>query len=190
MAPPWNGGLGVRDPQGRRGAGAKPRYTPRFARRAVGLPLGKQPPFARREQMRTPQCKAGRAARSVGKATRRTPPKPPARLGWPRSGQRGPGVRYARHLCRARGARHGCRRPRETTGPPSYGGRLRPSTYGATGTGRRALQGWRKPPAKPAEGLAKAAGLCNGWRAPSRRPWRRSGKRAAPGADPRATFVE
>ena len=39
-------------------------------------------------------------------------------------------------------------------------------------------------------GLAKADGLCNGWRAPSRRRGRRTGKRAAPGADPRATFVE
>lgn len=112
---------------------------------AIGgwLALAQTTAFARRWQMRTPQRKAGRAARSVGKATRRTPPKPPARLGWPRTGQRGPGVRYASRPRRAQRARMGRRRPREAAGPPPYRGQRRPSTYGATGTGRQALQGWR-----------------------------------------------
>ena len=117
---------------------------------------------------------AGRAARSVGKATRRTPPKAPGPgSGWPRSGQRGPGGALRKApvpgaWCPARVPQaEGDNRPTHHTGA----GFCDRAPTERTGTGRRALQGWRKPPAKPAEGLAKAAGLCNGWRAPSRRPW-------------------
>lgn len=87
--------------------------------------------------MRTPQCKAEKVGRECY-------PGPPRRSPRRASAGRSAGGALRKPPGRARGARQGGRRPRDATGPPSYGGRLRPSTYEATGTGRRALQGWRK----------------------------------------------
>ena len=150
--------------------------------RRLACPPGKQPPLrgvgrcARRSARRD---QAGRV-RYPGP----TPPKPPARLG--RSQGRGCATQAAQTGATCPDGR---RRPSDAHGPPSYGGRGRASTYRATGTGRQALQGWRSH-------RRSRLRPCKGWRAVQRLaraqppPWRRSGKRAAPGADPRATDAQ
>lgn len=74
-------------------------------------------------------------------------------------------------------------------GPLTHRGPRAPSTYARTGTRPGGVKPGRSPPPQGV-GLTQARGACYGWRAPSRRQRRRTGKRAAPGADPRATFVE
>lgn len=171
------GGWGSVTPRVAGGAGAQPRYTPRFARQAVGLPPGQTTAFARR-------CRcARRSARRVGrrgarKARSRTPPKPPARLGWPRTGQRGPGVRYAsrpdgRNVPGWTAQAEGSPRPTLIRGPGAT------EHLQATGTGRRPLQGWRshrRSRLRPCKGCRAVQRLARA----QPPPWRRSGKRAAP----------
>lgn len=121
--------------------------------------------------MRTPQRKAGKRGGSV------TPPRTAAAPGASRRSSAGGALRKPPR--RAQRARMGRRRPREAPGPPSYGGRGRPSTYGATGTGRRALQGWRshrRSRLRPCKGCRAVQRLARA----QPPPWRRSGKRAAP----------
>ena len=149
------GGLGVCDPQGCRGTGRSPVIRRAMRERRVACEANTRP--ARRWQMRTPQREAGRAARSVGKATRRTPPKPPARLGWPRSGQRGPGVRYAsrpdgRNVPGWTAQAEGSPRPTLIRGPGATE-HLRSDRHRPTGFARLA-----QPPAKPAAALQRLAG--------------------------------
>lgn len=120
--------------------------------------------------MRTPQRKAGKRGGSV------TPPRTAAAPGASRRSSAGGALRKPPR--RAQRARMGRRRPREAPGPPSYGGRGRPSTYGATGTGRRALQGWRshrRSRLRPCKGCRAVQRLARA----QPPPWRRSGKRAA-----------
>lgn len=155
------GGWGSVTPRVAGGAGAQPRYTPRFARQAVGLPPGQTTAFARRCRCARRSARRGKGA---GVLPRPVPPQPPARLGGA-----APGVRYAS-------------RP-DGRNVPGWGGagRGKPPAHPHTGAG-----GDRAPTERPAQadglckagaatgaagcGLAKAAGLCNGWRAPSRRP--------------------
>lgn len=172
------GGLGVCDPQGCRGCrGTAPLYA------ALCASGGWLAPWANNRlcaalQMRTPQRKAGRAAMSAESEEPHPAEAPgPARLAayWPARA----GGALRKPPRRAQRARMGRRRPREAPGPPSYGGRGRPSTYRATGTGRRALQGWRshrRSRLRPCKGCRALQRLARA----QPPPWRRSGKRAAP----------
>lgn len=145
--------------------------------RRLACPLGKQPP-----QRGVDRC-ARRSARREGrrgarKARSRTPPKPPARLGWPRTGQRGPGVRYASPGSLAQRARLPGRRPRSERAHHHTGARERRAPKTRTGT----RPGRGQARAKPAP---QGVGLTQGTRRVLRLaraqppPWRRSGKRAA-----------
>lgn len=135
-------------------------------------------------QMRTPQRKAGERGGSV------TPPRPAVAPGASWRSSAGGALRKPpadwRNVPGCRG-----RRPREAAGPPSYGGQLRPSTYGATeraarNRGQAAPKGHRHRRLWPGGGAWCVLRLARA----QPPPWRRSGKRAAPGADPRATVVE
>lgn len=147
------------------------------------MPFGQTTAFARR-------CRcAHRSARRKRWAGSVTPAHPAAAPGAPRR-DAAPGVRYASHpagrvVPGKGGAGRGMQPAHHHTGA---GCDRAPTKRPARADGL--CKAGEKPPAKPAKGLAKAAGLCNGWRAPSRRLWRRSGKRAAPGADPRATLAK
>lgn len=130
------GGWGSVTPRVAGGAGAPPRYSPRFARNGGWLVrLRANTRLARRMQMRTPQREAEKVCRECYPGT---PRRSPRRV-----------LAEQRRGCATQATQTGAtcpdgwRRPREAAGPPPYGGQRRPSTYAATGTGRQALQGWR-----------------------------------------------
>lgn len=160
-------------PRVERGAGALPLLSAARKR-----PNGQLAWRLRQTTGRARRCRCARrsarrdsAAGSVGKATRRAPPKPPARLGWARTAQRGPGGRYARSGKHRRNV-------------PGIAARGRGSARAHYHTGARARRApTRRPSAQPADGarlprrgtagggcgLAPGDGARYGWRAPSRR---------------------
>lgn len=115
--------------------------------------------------------------RGARKARSRTPPKPPARLGWPRTGQRGPGVRYASPGRLAQRARLPGRRPRSERAHHHTGARERRAPKTRTGT----HPGRGQARAKPAP---QGVGLTQGTR---RAPpmWSERNERNRRGAQPR-----
>lgn len=155
-------------PRMARGAGAKPRYSPRFARNGGWLVrLRANTRLARRMQMRTPQRKAEKVCRECYPGTPRRSPrpdsggaraggalrKPPRRAQRARMGGAGRGKPLAHHPTGASGDRAHTRRPAQAARLCKAG-----EATGAADCG-----------------LAKIGGLCYGWRAPSRRQRRRTG---------------
>lgn len=173
------GGLGVCDPQNCRGCrGTAPLFAALCAKGGWLAPRANNRHGAAL-QMRTPQRKAGLGG--PGPLPRPDPAAAPG-ASWRDAA---PGVRYASRPT-GRSVPGGRRRPRDAPGLPSYGGRGRPSTDRATGTGRQGLQGWRSH-------RRSRLRPCKCWRAVLRQaraqppPWAAVWIEGGACADPRAT---
>lgn len=178
-----------------RGAGAKPRYSPRVARQAGGL-RSKHPPLRGVADAHA----AARGGKGVpGVLPRHTPPKPPARLGGA-----APGVRYASHpdgrnvpgwVAQAEGSRwpttlrgpaatEHLRSDRARSRAPGPGCPCRGTAVGGCGlaAGPGVCYGWRAPSRRPGGGLERGRRL-----APTRAPplWSERSERSRRGAQPR-----